>query len=290
MPASHFRLHPDLAAYRASPDWTERDSRAEQETELAQRHQADGALPGYCACCRRETQFAFNPVAAGLPNWREELACSECRLISRMRFCFDYAFAAVPITPDSLLYVTEQATFGFAWIAKQCQGAIGSEYLADTEAEKREAIQGYLRGLLGDELAELRHESVTALSLGDRSVDAVLTFEVLEHVPDFEAALREFHRVLRPDGMLVLSVPFAVAHAASLLRARMRPDGSIEHLVEPEYHGDPVSDAGCLAFHTFAWDLLDRLRAVGFRDVGLIEGWSPARGYLGFVGAISARR
>lgn len=290
MAPNRFRLHPDLDAYQSSPDWIERESRNAHEQALAQRHDAEAALPGYCACCRREAHFAFNPVGAGLPNWREELACSECKLISRMRFCFEYAFAEVPITPDSRLYVTEQATFGFAWIAKQCPKAIGSEYLADTEADKREAIQGYMRGLLGDELAELRHESVTALSLGDASVDAVLTFEVLEHVPDYECALREFHRVVRPGGLLVLSVPFAVATAGNLLRARVAADGSMEHLVEPEYHGDPVSDAGCLAFHTFAWELLDRLRAVGFREVGLIEGWSPERGYLGFVGAISARR
>lgn len=207
-----------------------------------------------------------------------------------MRVCLDDAFDALRFTPRSRLYLTEEATFGYAWIVKQCPAAIGSEYLADTIAEKRESIRGYLRTVLQDDTARSRHERVTARGLDDASIDAVLSFEVLEHVPDFESALREFHRVLRPDGVLVLSVPSAVADADNLLRARAGPDRSIWHLVVPGYHGDPVSAAGCLAFHTFAWERLELTRAVGFREVGLIEGWSPERGYPGIVGAISARR
>jgi SAM-dependent methyltransferase len=39
----------------------------------------------------------------------------------------------------------------------------------------------------------------------DRSVDVVLSTQVLEHVDDPSAYLREAHRVLRPDGILILS-------------------------------------------------------------------------------------
>ncbi len=37
--------------------------------------------------------------------------------------------------------------------------------------------------------------------------DYATTFTVLEHVPDDRAALREIHRVLKPGGLLILSVP-----------------------------------------------------------------------------------
>lgn len=49
---------------------------------------------------------------------------------------------------------------------------------------------------------------ITALPLRDGAVDQVLMLEVLEYVSDPAAALREIHRVLRPGGHAVVSVPF----------------------------------------------------------------------------------
>lgn len=45
------------------------------------------------------------------------------------------------------------------------------------------------------------------LPVADESVDIVLSFEVLEHVSDETLALREIHRVLKPGGEAVISVP-----------------------------------------------------------------------------------
>lgn len=41
----------------------------------------------------------------------------------------------------------------------------------------------------------------------DRSIDIIVSMETLEHVPDWEAALAAFKRVLKPDGRIVTSVP-----------------------------------------------------------------------------------
>ena len=43
------------------------------------------------------------------------------------------------------------------------------------------------------------------LELADNSVDVVLSLQVLEHVPDFDAYLREAKRVLKPNGLLWLT-------------------------------------------------------------------------------------
>jgi SAM-dependent methyltransferase len=48
-----------------------------------------------------------------------------------------------------------------------------------------------------------------AIPAEDDSFDSIVCTQVLEHVPRPEQALREFHRVLRPGGTLVATVPFA---------------------------------------------------------------------------------
>jgi SAM-dependent methyltransferase len=41
----------------------------------------------------------------------------------------------------------------------------------------------------------------------DSSIDLIVSMETLEHVPDWEAALAAFRRVLKPDGRIICSVP-----------------------------------------------------------------------------------
>lgn len=50
----------------------------------------------------------------------------------------------------------------------------------------------------------------TQLPLKDDSVDAILSFETVEHICDDVAFVQELRRVLRNDGILVLSTPNAV--------------------------------------------------------------------------------
>jgi SAM-dependent methyltransferase len=55
--------------------------------------------------------------------------------------------------------------------------------------------------------ADLREGSVTALPFENGVFDAVISADVLYHLDDDSAALGEFHRVLRPGGVLVVNVP-----------------------------------------------------------------------------------
>lgn len=55
--------------------------------------------------------------------------------------------------------------------------------------------------------AEIVEGSITALPFADGSFDAVTTGDVLYHLEDPAAALREFARVLRPGGVVVVNEP-----------------------------------------------------------------------------------
>ncbi len=60
-------------------------------------------------------------------------------------------------------------------------------------------------GALG-ELCLLRGDA-TRLPFADDSFDRIICAEVLEHLPDYDAALREIRRVLKPRGLFCASVP-----------------------------------------------------------------------------------
>lgn len=50
---------------------------------------------------------------------------------------------------------------------------------------------------------------IVSIPLPDASVDAVMCTEVLEHVPDPVAAIKELSRLLKPGGRLLITAPFA---------------------------------------------------------------------------------
>jgi len=52
------------------------------------------------------------------------------------------------------------------------------------------------------------YSDIVAIPREDKSFDAVLCTEVLEHIPNPEEAIKELSRLLKPKGRLILSAPF----------------------------------------------------------------------------------
>jgi SAM-dependent methyltransferase len=141
------------------------------------------------------------------------------------------------------------------WLRGQCESLVLSELFDDV-------APGSMRG-------DVRCEEVQALTFAPESFDLVTHTEVLEHVPDDGAGLRELHRVLRPGGRMLFTVPLHF-DAATRERAVLRA-GKIESLLPPMFHGDRLRGPGqVLCYRDYGPDIVARVAAAGFAQVELL--------------------
>lgn len=99
----------------------------------------------------------------------------------------------------AVLDVASGEGYGAALLAQTAVSVIGVELAADAAAHASASYRApNLRFVRGD---------ARALPLRDASVDAVVSFETIEHFAEHDRFLAEIRRVLRPGGLLVLSTP-----------------------------------------------------------------------------------
>lgn len=119
-----------------------------------------------------------------------------------------YAFARRFVVGRRVLDVASGAGYGSALLADVARDVIGVDISPDAVAHAGGAYgaRGNLR---------FASASATALPLPDASVDVVVSFETLEHLPqaDQPRMLAEIARVLAADGVLVISAPNPVEYS-----------------------------------------------------------------------------
>jgi SAM-dependent methyltransferase len=111
-----------------------------------------------------------------------------------------YHFAARWARGKRVLDVACGEGYGTALLARHAAHVTGVDLAPEAIAHARATYAG-----LGN--AEFVAASCTQMPLADASFDAVVSFETLEHIPAQEEFLAEVARVLKPEGVLVLSCP-----------------------------------------------------------------------------------
>jgi SAM-dependent methyltransferase len=194
---------------------------------------------GHCPCCDQDTEFS-----AENDWWRDFYLCRKCGCIPRERalmLCIEKFF---PSWRDAVIHETSPVRRGASVRLQQH----AHEYLG---------TQFYPGVTLGKMHRGFRCEDLERLTFPDASFDLHISQDVLEHVFHPEAAFKEIARTLRPGGMHIFTVPLVNKTRPTEVCARLRPDGTIEHLREPEYHGNPVSAKGALVTRRWGYDICD---------------------------------
>ena len=127
-----------------------------------------------------------------------------------------YEFALPHCAGKEVLDAACGAGYGSALLASRARRVVGVDVSDEAVA--------YARARYSAENVEFATADVTALPFPDAAFDVVVSFETVEHVEDPNAFLAEVARVLRPDGVLVVSTPH-------VRRTNMSPDNPF-HRVE----------------------------------------------------------
>lgn len=182
-----------------------------------------------CLCCERLS------VIASFSHGEEAKICIRCRANLRYEMLAQY-LRRMSLTGKSVVEMDNRSPL------RHFLAASGAEYIQTHYSSDEQA------GALDPEGS--RCEDIQNTTFPDNSIDVIISSDVLEHVPDLHAAFKETLRILKPGGVHVFTVPFREKSA----RRAEYFDGTIRHLMEPEYHSDPRNPLGILAYWDFGMD------------------------------------
>jgi SAM-dependent methyltransferase len=202
---------------------------------------------GYCHCCDQAVKFIATD------SWfRDYYVCSECDSIPRERalsWAIDNFF---PDWRQVTIHESSPIPRGASEkLRRHCHDYITSQYFPGVES--------------GAEFQGWRCEDLENLSFADNSIDLHVSQDVMEHILSPDRVFQEIARTLRPGGMHIFTVPLVNKTGASEICAERGEEGEIRHLLEPEYHGNPVSDQGSLVTRRWGYDICEYI----FRSSGL---------------------
>lgn len=195
---------------------------------------------------------------------------------------FRRALAGLRRTPLHPQWLVDAPAVVVRWMAPELRGTVLDIGCGDRWVEKHLPEGVFYVGLdsiaTGATLYRSRPEVLSdagALPFHDGTFDVVLLLEVLEHLAQPQVALREIARVLKPDGTLLLTMPFLYpVHDAPHDDQRYTPHGLEREIaaaglrlerLEPTRHA--LASAGLLTALALAGSVV---RALERRDARLL--------------------
>jgi SAM-dependent methyltransferase len=152
----------------------------------------------------------------------------------------------------------------FQWPVKKSIAILESSARGPYPAMLREKFDYYPTEYDPERIAEGTDPRSVAdfqdLHFNDASFDIVIASDVFEHVRRDEDGFREILRVLKPEGSMILTVPYEHSRLSTIRRIDTSGERDVHHL-EPEYHG---GGGHTLTYRNYGRDLLSLLHRTGY--------------------------
>ena len=170
-----------------------------------------------------------------------------------------YVFAQSLVAGKTVLDAACGEGYGSALLAQTAQSVVGIDLADETirHAKSTYMEQQNLGFMQGD---------CTALNLEDKSFDIVVSFETLEHLEQQQSMLREFRRVLKDDGLLIISSPDKKTYSdannvQNPFHVKELYRDELESLLSSVFPASKLLGQK-LVFHSAIWDMESGSRAV----------------------------
>lgn len=195
-----------------------------------------GFTLGFCPICDKPTLY-FREGA-----WlRDQLKCCRCGSIPRWRALIHVLNEFAPTWRQLTIHESSPSGPASAKLKSSGGDYIPSHCFPDVA--------------LGDYKNGYRCENLERQTFSSESLDLVISQDVFEHVLDPAAAFKEVARTLKPGGMHVFTIPW-YSWKPTLVRAKTH-GATVQHLLEPDYHGNPVDPNGSLVVTEWGYDFCD---------------------------------
>jgi hypothetical protein len=208
-----------------------------------------------CPVCGKESR---NFRSYGVPK-RADAECVHCGALERHRFLWIFLNSHTDTFDGrgkKFLHVAPERCF-----QERLKARLGESYLTADLFNPRAMIR----------------MDITDIKLEDESIDNIYCSHVLEHVLEDRKAMKEFHRILKPDGWAILLVPMSTTPTfedPSIVdpQERLKYFGQEDHVRQygPDYV-DRLEEAG---FKVKAWSVGDLFSVEEVVRMGL----TPAAG------------
>ena len=199
---------------------------------------------GFCDICEEQVEFSAQN------HWfRDFLTCTKCHSVPRERALMRAMAMHVPNYRALKIHESSPVGRGVSKkLSLQCKGYSYSHFFPDVKLGKSHKTR------------KERCENLEQLTFPDNTFDIFITQDVMEHVLDPEAAFSEIARVLKPGGIHAFTVPLVNKCSPTSRRAIKDGESGIQHLKEPEFHGNPIDDQGSLVTVDWGYDIIEFIK------------------------------